>query len=136
MCGIRQICAILAFVRSGPTKLNHLLLALFLCLGMIGLSGAGIGRTCVPAPSAPCTCCPMEPGEACCSGEESPNPPETPLLPPTPANQGAFLGVLESRPVLMILPVSTPAEFPLEVSRAQLNSAGPSVQALLCVRTV
>ena len=117
-------------------KMQHLLLALFLCAGMIGLSGPGAGPSCASNTGKECGCCPMEDSEPCCSATEESLPVEVPLLPETRAQQQVFQAILSGRPFLFILPALPPAEFPQATPRASVKSAGKSTQAVLCVRTV
>lgn len=117
------------------TNWKNLLLALVLCAGMLGLSGAGIGPICVDKARA-CGCCPMESNETCCSAGES--EPATPV-PTIPDNRGAqqlLQALLFVQPVVFLLPPMAPADFPQDVVRPSLGSAGHGVQALLCVRAV
>src|SRR5687767_6461171 len=122
-------------VKIASAKLKNLLLALFLCVGMIGLSGAGIGPVCAAKAAKECQCCPMQPEETCCSAGDEPVPAESPMLPANPAQPQAFQAVPFSRPVLFVLPVPTKISFCLEKVEPSLLSDGPSAQALLCVRT-
>jgi len=117
-------------------NVKHLLLALFLCLGMIGLSGSGISPTCAAKAQKECGCCPMQPEETCCSAGDEPLPAEVPLVPAGSAQQQVFQAIQFARPVLFLLPAAAPAEFPQATRSPSLSSAGPSVQALLCLRTV
>ena len=117
-------------------NLKNLLLALFLCVGMIGLSGAGTGPTCAAKAQKECGCCPMSPEETCCSVGDGPIPAETPIVPANSAQQQIFQAIQFARPVLLMLPAATPNEFSPASQRPSLSSAGRSVQALLCMRTV
>src|SRR5688572_17757640 len=100
-------------------NVKHLLLALFLCVGMIGLSGSGIGPTCAAKAQNECGCCPMQPEETCCSAGDEP-----------------LQAIQFARPGLFMLPAVASAEVPQPTCSPSLSSAGPSVQALLCLRTV
>ena len=123
-------------VSHSSASFKRLLLALFLCLGMIALSGPGIGPTCPERAAKACGCCPMDPGEACCSESEAPIQEPTPALPETRGNQQAFQAAFLSQPVELILPAIVPVTFPEVSSRRLTSGEGPSQQALLCVRTV
>ena len=124
-------------VKQPLTGFKHLLLALFLCVGMIGLSGAGAGPLCPDTAVKECGCCPMAPGEACCSATEEPVPTQTPLLPENRPTQAGDQAVLLHRPLLFVLPAGAPQlTFSIEKTQPILSSAGVSAQAMLCVRTV
>jgi hypothetical protein len=77
----------------------------------------------------------MDPGENCCSQSAAPMP-DQPIAPPgARSQQQAFQAILLAQPLLLVLPLAEPADFPQSPARL-LSSAGPSAQALLCVRTV
>jgi hypothetical protein len=123
-------------VSRASASFKHLLLALFLCLGMIALSGPGIGPTCTERAAKSCGCCPMDPGETCCSQSDAPVPEPAPVLPESRGKQQAFQAVPFSQPILTVLPPIVPVSIP-RISASRLTSGqGPSPQALLCVRTV
>ena len=126
----------LSNVSRVSANFKHLLLALFLCLGMIGLSGPGVGPTCTERAAKACGCCPMNPGESCCSQSDVPVPPPAPALPETRGHQQAFQAAFIAQRVLLILPVLVPASVPHAPAPRLTGGAGPSQQALLCVRTV
>jgi hypothetical protein len=127
----------LPVVKAASAKLKNLLLALFLCLGMIGLSGAGVGPGCAAQAAKECGCCPMSPEETCCSAAEDSVPQEVPAVPTGRVQQQQVLqAILFSRPVWLMLPASAPIEFPHGTVCPTLSGVGVSVQALLCVRTV
>jgi hypothetical protein len=117
-------------------SLKHLLLALFLCAGMIGLSGPGAGPLCADPAHQECGCSGMEPGQLCCSESDAPMPTQAPLLPQPSGYQQAFQAILIARPILCMLPVALPFQFPSESRSPSLSSTGRSLQALLCARTV
>lgn len=115
---------------------KQLLLALFLCLGMIALSGPGGGITCAERAQLSCGCCPMQAEEVCCSAPEEPIPVQPPALPDARGAQQLLQAIIFTRPLLVVLPAAVPADFPSQSFAPALSSAGPSVQVLLCVRTV
>jgi hypothetical protein len=123
-------------VTAPSTNLKNLVLALFLCLGMIGLSGSGIGPTCAEKAQKACGCCPMSPEETCCSAADERVPVETPIVPAGAAQQQVFQAIQFARPLLMMLPVAAASDFPRISQHPSLSSTGPSVQALLCMRMV
>ena len=126
----------LPVVKAASAKLKNLLLALFLCVGMIGLSGAGVGPGCAARAAKECGCCPMSPEETCCSAMEESVPQEVPAVPDGRVQQQVLQAILLSRPVWLMLPAGAPVEFPHGTACPTLKGAGVSVQALLCVRTV
>ena len=104
---------------------------------MIGLTGAGSGPVCSDASMEACGCAGMEPGEVCCGSEEDILPAEVPMVPETRTTQQQLLqAILFVRPILLRLPAGALDDFPSDETRPALSSSGPSVQALLCVRTV
>ena len=123
-------------VSRASANFKHLLLALFLCLGMIGLSGSGIGPTCTERAAKACGCCPMDPGETCCSASDAPAPEPTPVLPESRNHQQLLQAMIIAQPILLILPAGVPDAFPPIPADRLTRGAGPSPQALLCVRTV
>ena len=117
-------------------NLKHLLLALFLCVGMIGLSGPGAGLTCVGEDLVECGCSGMAPGESCCSESNEPLPTQAPLLPQSSAQQQVLQAIQFVRPVLFMLPLPVAMDFPQDACAPALSSTGCSLQALLCAWTV
>ena len=117
-------------------NLKHQLLALLLCAGKIGLSGPAAGPMCVDPVHQECGCSGMEPGQVCCSESDAPMPTQAPLLPLPTGYQQAFQAILIARPILCMLPVALPIQFPLEARSPSLSSTGRSLQALLCARAV
>jgi hypothetical protein len=132
---VRDVLRVIPVSRLSA-NLKHLLLALFLCVGMIGMSGPGAGPQCAAKAQKACGCCPMEAGDTCCSAADEPLPAHVPMVPETRGQQQAFQAILSARPILLMLPVVLPADFPRNARQPSLSSAGSKAQALLCVRTV